>query len=362
MVVFIYHGSSGVAGGYSAKFVEGLAMHSHVHAFVNCGYVYKHDHSNIKISRVFFPITDRYLTRQSLLRRAIRFFELALAYMIVLTNLFFVRAQFVIYNPITNLRITAQFAILVKHFCGCFAVVVHDAQSHYDISEKYRDAVFTKADFLIVHNEHSRQLIKDRLPASGEILLLPFPWSLSKLPIHKLKPRNRILFIGHVRPSKGIDFLLAAYSRYVNSGGNMSLAIAGLMGVDIYEAVSNVASDVVNKNLDDQEFLDLIVSSNFLVMPYRPGYSNSSVHYCAVIHCGVPFICSDIELFSKFENYVDCLKFTYGDLESFSLALKVAEGLNDLDRMKMALNAYKKMSADMDDFDLAVNQLTWQNH
>jgi hypothetical protein len=92
-------------------------------------------------------------------------------------------------------------------------------------------------------------------------------------------------------------------------------------------------------------------------MPYRPGYSNSSVHYCAVIHCGKPFICSDIELFSDFTDGVNCLKFEYGNSESFAKALSVAEGLDDYNCRKMAAGALKIMEDNMLQFDVSVAKL-----
>lgn len=356
-VAFIYHGSSGVAGGYTAKFVEGLAIHSKVHAFVNFGYAYKHLHPNIKIHRVFFPITDSLFTRKIFLQRAVRFLELVFAYVIVVASLAVIRANFVIYSPITNLLITDRFVAFAKRLCGRLAIVVHDSQSHYDVAERYRDAVFTRADILVVHNEHSYSALKQRLPVPGAALLIPFPWSLVKLPIHQSTSAARVLLVGHVRPSKGIDFLLDAYPKYQRLGGGLELAVSGSMPVAVQKRIGDVASRVINKNLDDQTFLKEIAASKFLVMPYRPGYSNSSVHYCSVIHCGTPFICSDIELFSAFEDGVDCLKFKYGNVESFVSALSAAERLNDIDRTRMAASAFEKMKINMFSFDISVGSL-----
>lgn len=356
-VAFIYYGSSGVSGGYTAKFVEGLAHHACVHAFVNYGYVYRHDNPDIKIHRVFFPITDNFLTRKTLMQRAVRFVELMVGYTVVAFNLAVIRASYVIYSPITNLAITERFVAFAKRLSGRLVVVVHDAQSHYDVSEKHRDAVFTNADVLVVHNEHSRNVLKRRLAASAATLLVPFPWSLRELPVHRSTVSRNFLFIGHVRPSKGIDFLLDVYPKYLSAGGTLGLAVAGSMSSSEYKRISGVASRVINTTLDDQAFLDEIAASRFLVMPYRPGYSNSSVHYCAVIHCGTPFICSDIEVFNAFQDGVDCLKFKYGDVESFASVLRTAENLTDFDRDQMAANALTKMKESMDGFDISIGGL-----
>lgn len=356
-IAFIYHGSSGVAGGYTAKFVEGISHYANVHAFVNFDYVYPVDKPDIKIHRIFFPLTDNFLTRKTLLRSAVRFFELVGAYIIVALYLVFIRASCVIYNPITNLAITEKFVAFAKRLSGRLVVVVHDAQSHYDVIERHRDAVFMNADVLVVHNEHSRITLKQRLAVPGAALVVPFPWSMHKLKVQQLPVSANLLCIGHIRPSKGIDFLLEAYPRYRSSGGALGMVVAGSMSISIYKRVLEVASGVINATLNDQEFLNQIASSKFLVMPYRPGYFNSSVHYCAVIHCGTPFICSDIELFSAFEDGIDCLKFKYGDVDSFASVLRVAETFSDSARAQMAASALRRMDANMGSFDSLIGNL-----
>lgn len=356
-VVFIYHGSSGVAGGYTDKFVDGLSQYVNVRVFVNCDYVYPVDKSGIIFYRIFFPITDNFLTKKSLLRSTFRFIELIGVYVIVALCLSIIRPRLVIYSPITNLAISEKFVALAKRLSGRLAVVVHDAQSHYDIPEKHRDAILMNADVLIIHNEHSRLTLKRRLAAPGSTLLVPFPWSMHKLSVQRSHVSANVLFIGHVRPSKGIDFLLEAYSRYHASGGSLKLEVAGSMSAGIYNKVHEVASHVVNTTLSDQDFLDQIASCKFLILPYRPEYFNSSVHYCAVIHCGTPFICSDIELFSGFEDGIDCLKFKYGDIDSFVSTLRMAESLNDSERSQLASNALQKMKLYVNNFDGLIGNL-----
>jgi glycosyltransferase involved in cell wall biosynthesis len=350
-LVFIYHGSSGIAGGYTAKFIDAIARDAKVHAFVNCQYIYQHHHPNIKTHRIFFPITDRLRMKQLFLRRAIRSIELMCAYAIILLHLLIIRTKWIIYNPITDLMATQVFTSLAKRLSGNFAVVVHDAQSHYGRIEKYRDRVFMNADLLVFHNEHSEYLLNHRLSLRGISHITPFPWSLDRLPSHPQNFSESLLFIGHPRPSKGLYFLLDAFEMYSKKDGRLTLSIAGLIPKDQYEKISRVASRIVNRHLEDQEFLEEIVRSKFLVMPYRPEYSNSSVHFCSIIHCGTPFICSDIELFKTFEDRVDCLKFEYGNFQSFHSALITAQHLDSYSRSVMATNALNRMKKDMQDFE-----------
>jgi glycosyltransferase involved in cell wall biosynthesis len=186
---------------------------------------------------------------------------------------------------------------------------------------------------------------------------VPFPWSLTKLPVNISPISASILLIGHVRPSKGIDFLLEAYPKYKSLGGNLELTVAGSMSSSVRKNIVGIASNLIDKTLDDQQFLDLISAAMFLIMPYRQGYSNSSIHYCALVHCSTPFICSDIELFDNFEHGVDCLKFQYGDSDSFASTLRLAEQFGESDRKLMAANALMKIKSNMQGFDIAIGKL-----
>ncbi|SFE68543.1 glycosyltransferase [Paracidovorax wautersii] len=356
-IAFIYHGSSGVPGGYSAKFIDGLANYAQVHAFVNCGYIYKHENSAIRIHKIFFPITDDLMTRKTLLRRVIRFFEFFAGYIITAFWLAAIRADQVIYSPITNFIITRRFVTTAKKISKKLAIVVHDSQSHYEIAEKNRDAIYLMADTLIVHNQHSLDALRSRLPVTGYALSVPFPWSLQQLPVRYAAGRANVLLIGHVRPSKGIDFLLEAFPQYRSAGGVLELAVTGSMPFEASRRIEKVADRVIDTTLDDQDFLDEIASSRFLILPYKPGYANSSVHYCAAIHCATPFICSNIKLFDSFENGIDCIKFEYGDIPSFISALLMAEKLDESARREMSDNALKKIRQDMKGFDAKIGKL-----
>jgi glycosyltransferase involved in cell wall biosynthesis len=358
-VAFIYQGSSGVAGGYTAKFIESFNEFKKVYAFVNVNYIYENKKSNIIIYKIFYPITDKFYLKRNINRAIIRYFELFLAYIFIFLFLLLNGIKTIIYNPVTNLKLTNIFIYLYKIYVDKLIVVVHDAQSHYDINEKYRDKIFKYADLLIFHNESSKNILYNRLKLNNKFIVIPFPWSLKKIypNILDTQQKNTILMIGHLRPSKGALFLLESYNKYKKNNGKLRLIIKGSMSNDLFSYIyrSNNSLTVQNINLSDIDFIKEMCCAKFIIMPYKPQYSNSSVHFCSIIHSNTPFICTDIELFSNFENNLDCIKFEYGNTESFLAALKIAENITIEQRQSMVDNAYKKIFNMMNAFDRTIN-------
>lgn len=354
-VFFIYHGSDGIAGGYTAKFVEAISQNADVHVFVNCFYSYPHELKSVNLYRCFFPFSDRLFVKKTFFRKIIRYFELALGYSFVIFMAICYRPELVIYNPITNLKITRNFVWLSKLFSREVWVTIHDAQSHTGKVETYRDQTMMLADGFIFHNQHSQLILQDRFQAQKRFVILPFPWSFHRLNNEVCKKSNAFLFIGYVRPSKGIDYLIEAYKIYKTKGGVFDLVVAGNMDPFYFDLLVNVATKIINKTVDNNEFLRLINESRFVILPYKTGYSNSSVHICATIHCNTPFICSDIDLFSQFKDGIDCIKFDAENVGSLVDAMFVSQNISEKYGGTMALSALNVIQDNMRMFDSEVS-------
>lgn len=328
-----------MAGGYSAEFLDALSGSGPVHAFVNVTYCYRHRSRDITIHRVFFPITDHFLQKKGLLRNVVRCSELAWGYFVVLMCAVVYRPHLAIYNPITNLWATSIFFKLLQKVCRQCWVSIHDAQSHRGEVERHRDLVYLRADGMIFHNVHSRAIAFSRLKMAKPNVVIPYPWSLEKLPFNPRKRRRAFLFIGHVRPSKGIDCLLESFARYREAGGDWELMIEGAMTLKEERRMRHFTKAVMNKALSDVEFMEVVSEASFVVLPYRKGYSNSSVHLCSIIHGHTPFICSDIELFADFVDGSDCLKFAADDTGALCELLFSAQKMTEAERGSLADHA-----------------------
>src|SRR6185436_16109061 len=84
-----------------------------------------------------------------------------------------------------------------------------------------RRRFYELADRLIVHNESSVRDLRDVFGmGAGKVSTFPFP--IYDLPRMRIPPatvlppsdRRRFLFLGHLRPEKGIDVLLDAWRQF----------------------------------------------------------------------------------------------------------------------------------------------------
>ncbi|MGH8016671.1 MAG: glycosyltransferase, partial [Candidatus Zixiibacteriota bacterium] len=193
-------------------------------------------------------------------------------------------------------------------------ITCHDVSSHYLGMNNIRARILVQADELVVHNDAAVRTICENLGKSikDKIKTYSFPFSAYDeiISAHKLdSARTRLrhsigsnyyLFLGVVRRSKGIEMLIQAWSLF-NKGKNERLVIAGKW-TDPDKKFRKLAEDdetitVMDRYLDDEEFVQLITDAKFVVLPYLE-YAHSSVIISCGNHGGAVII-SDIQLFQQ---------------------------------------------------------------
>ena len=189
---FIYLGSQGNAGSYTKQFVDKLSPHFDVTVFVHSQYDFDHE-KEVKVHELGYPFTDSIL-KDSFLRKPIRYFELIFFYLTTFLILKKSGIRYIINNPVTNLRLDKYFIQLCSLTKIHITSVVHDATSHYDRREQYRDYVFINSDHLIFHNEHSQITLVERLNIKTMYSLINFPW-FHHYPSNNLEKEKSFLFI-----------------------------------------------------------------------------------------------------------------------------------------------------------------------
>jgi glycosyltransferase involved in cell wall biosynthesis len=117
------------------------------------------------------------------------------------------------------------------------------------------------------------------------------------------KDYNYFLFIGNIEERKGIRILLDAYEKYIESGGNKTLKIAGSIRD---KSIESLIDDKINKHNGKIEYLGyvdtntkniLIQNSSALIFPsYVEGFGIPPVE---ALMCGKPVIVSNIEIFRE---------------------------------------------------------------
>lgn len=160
-----------------------------------------------------------------------------------------------------------------------FILTVHDAIRHEGDAGPFQRWVESyeqrHADAFIALSEHVKRQLDSRRhrPRFGTTLIpLPnFSYATQDRASSSTSVTLKCLFIGRIRPYKGIGVLLDAFERITReSEHDVSLTIAGSGDLKPYEAkVSNLSGlDVRNKWLSDSEFGQLVHSHDVLILPY----------------------------------------------------------------------------------------------
>lgn len=214
----------------------------------------------------------------------------------------------------------------IRPYCT-LVVTVHDAveleHSYPAIIMSSRDEILKCAHILLVHGSESI----NKLSYLGKpIVDIPFPlmtsevsFKISKVSIGKIV---KFLFIGHIRPEKGVDVLIEAWRRIPEEIlERATLTIAGTynqsMGID-FSGLRNCT--LMLEYLDDQQFEELIRDCHYVVMPYRGGTNSGVLSIAAAF--GRPCITTRIPVFlsSPFNEE----QLSVGDLSDFpNLLMKV---------------------------------------
>lgn len=171
------------------------------------------------------------------------------------------------------------------------------------------DGAFGAADGFVVHSEADRERLRRR-HAGVPILCAPHPVERRPLP-DRAESRRRlgverplVLFLGLLRPYKGLDTLLAAAPEIALRGG-AEIAIVGEAFAEAGEidaacGRSSAASRIrrVDRYVDESEMDDWLAACDVVVCPYRE-VSGSGIAARAAA-AGRPMVASDLPGFRPF--------------------------------------------------------------
>ena len=369
-VLYVYHGTAGVAGAYLAGIAEALrAVESVDLTLATNRYFAFRPPAGEKVLRVFFPLTENtdrnpYLRFLELsgLRLPIRYAELALGYVRLVPYIRRERIDVVNLSVIDDELPTWLFALAVKALGKTLLVTAHDVVFEGPRSSSARRRrVFELADRLIVHFDHVREELQRRMGVPCETICVhPFPWAdvepvldAKKLREHrsalgaKLQRYDRVfLLLGVLRKEKGIDTLLDAWEKAeFPAGTRCGLLIAGkpTPGFDRQRAKSLRNSVILDRYLTPEEFCAALASSHVVVLPYSVRwYAHSSVALMAFL-ARKPVVASDIPLFRALVDSTVGFLHETGSADGLTLALERTAALNDEELAAMGRAARERL-------------------
>lgn len=199
------------------------------------------------------------------------------------------------------------FLRLIKIISDCTLVVTcHDVCPFNETKKEYRNRkrIFDLADRLIVHTEQSVKDLKSLFDINEEKTVC------HRFPIMDLnnlgfKVRSDIktcdfLFIGHLRKSKGICFLLDNWPEFHTINKEATLRVCGrlLSGVSFDQAsLEKMNVDFHIGFVNDEEYANYIRAARYVVLPYEKG-TNSGI-ISTVLSLGTNVITSDLPMFKE---------------------------------------------------------------
>lgn len=364
-----------MAGAYVHKLAEAFAhLDYQVDIAVSAYYKYPLPASNVSLLKIFFPLTELvpenpYLRIGAIhhLRYPIRYLEQIIAYTRLLAYVLMRRVDVVNVSLLDNRVSTFLFILVLKVFRKKVLVTAHDVipfgQTRLPL---LRRAILSMADYILVHNDHSREsLLAAGCVTSAHIYSHIFPSSdhrgilnterynqaLSIIKTNLAGYKRVYLFAGYIRFEKGLDILLDQWACWMGNDPDCVLLIAGEPTVDLAPLKAKVAKC---KNVmwilhrqGDEEFLACMDASHVLVMPYRP-YANSAVYFNAYLLARRCVIASDVDLFRDFITSKNGFSFSLANPESLGPVLCQVRDLDDQKLFEKAETGRKQLLAEMD--------------
>lgn len=195
----------------------------------------------------------------------------------------------------------------IRMFCKLFksklAVSLHEVCNHdnpdfhhqnplvkYLIRNKVDVIVYSKKSFDDIVMYEGIKMDKVKIIPFGKFETYKYMINRSGLNL----PTRYILYIGYIKPYKGLDIFYHATSSLDDFG--VKYVVAGAGESDCLALMNNDERYVViNKYLSVYEFADLIYNSEFIVCPYKSG-SQSGIPMSSYVF-NTPFVASDIPSF-----------------------------------------------------------------
>jgi len=195
----------------------------------------------------------------------------------------------------------ALLSLLSAH-AGPIVVVCHNVLPHdaFPASRLLARAVLRRADFVLCHSRAVSAEVSSLVPGVARDTT-PMPMLLHP-PFGRPQPKRLLrgpaaLFLGHVRPYKGVDVLVRAWQRArLPSSATLTIAGESYLGRGrLRQLVSSCGRQgvtVVDRYLPDHEVWERLGRARVLVLPYRSG-TQSGVLPLALA-AGLRVIASDV--------------------------------------------------------------------
>lgn len=334
MIYHIYWGTAGNAGLYLDEIYQTLQKAGYKQK-VFVSYYYPFDYGE----KVFFKRTEMEHCRYNeLVRKVLQAYEFVVALFIILLQVFKDKPNVINYSYVNRGNaLLFHFLKSINIISHCKLIITcHDVIPIIDDKKAYKKEiaikkrVFGLADYYLVHTEASKNELQSIFGVrEDQVLMHLFPlMDLSKMDKggEVVNTKYDFLFIGHMRPEKGIPLLVDAWNEFHRSYPEARLCIAG--NPNYYKQYLAEREEWCAKNgidlklgfISDEDYIRIVKSSRCVVFPYTGG-TNSGV-ISTVVSLGRDVITSDLGMFANNPFVPKENMFRTGSVESLIETLK----------------------------------------
>jgi glycosyltransferase involved in cell wall biosynthesis len=348
-VLYVYYGTPGLAGAYIHGIAQSMQAVHGIECHLAVNWYYRFPGLGSKVTCPFFPLTEldgenRFLHFPGMryLRLPIRYIELVAAYLYLMFYVVMQRIDVVNLSLIDDEIPTALFAIGVKVLGKQLFVTAHDSIPYGTRSSiGRRRYVFNLADKVIVHYEHVKQSLAEHfgVPPS-KVFLHSYPLSDVDVAIDQTEHlkhlqnarqivagfRRTFLFIGVLRPQKGLSDLADAWRRarseLLKEGCLLLVAGRPVPGLDVGEVFDGLPNvRLIDRYLEAEEFWAFLTVANVVVLPYAVSYYAHSAVVLMSFLASKCVVASDIPLFEWLVDNDVGYRFTATDVDDLARVL-----------------------------------------
>jgi len=249
------------------------------------------------------------------------------------------RAELLVFTWVTPFHAVPLRIVLAAAGRTPSVAIVHNPLPHEPMpfARALTRWVLGRADRCLVHAKSSAAELAELVPGAS-IDTVPMP-SLLKIEPTELPPRPplRLLFLGFVRPYKGLDIALEAQRVLVEKGEDISLTVAGEFWepVEVWqERVSRAGlTDRVNLQpgyASDDRLRELLRTHHILVAPYRSATQSGVIPIA--IAAGRPVVATNVGgLAEQVRDSIDGAVIAPDDPQAFGAGIeRVGRALEEL--------------------------------
>lgn len=266
-------------------------------------------------------------------------------YLIIVFKSYFFKTEITIVHQFSSNFASLILPMIMKLNKGKLLIIYHDINSFHGTDSSILKYFLTNflADFLVVHNEYSKNELLASCKINKKIIIMPHGVNLPENQDSNLvKQKNQILFFGQIKQVKGLDVLLKAIPLINNS---ISIVIAGSDSDQLVDEYQEKFKDTFNlKNVSyffrfikEDEKEKLFLESKLLVLPYKEIFQ-SGVFFTSIGY-KLPILASDLNFFKKNISHEKT-----GLLFKNQSHIDLANKINQMDKYDLPLiakNAYK---------------------